>query len=114
MKCAADSKVQTTSTITSLARRKAITATSAGIAAALAFSGRAKAAECTPGERSNVQIVNEFCAAWCSHNRDTLMSFFVDHGAYRVSETQETRQRETSCERTHQELPGLGTGSKSR
>ena len=43
MKCAADSKVQTTSTITSLARRKAITATSAGIAAALGFTGRAKA-----------------------------------------------------------------------
>ena len=83
MKCAADSSLP--STIPSLALGKAITLTSAGIAAALGFPGRAKAAECTLGARSNVRIIHQFSAAWSGHSLDEPMSFFVDNGAHRVS-----------------------------
>ena len=37
--------------------------------------GQAGAAEQTPGEKANVQTVNNFCAAWPSHNLDRIMSF---------------------------------------
>jgi limonene-1,2-epoxide hydrolase len=41
------------------------------------------------GEKANVQIVNDFCLAWPSHNIDKIMSFFAENCAYRVNETQE-------------------------
>ena len=75
--------------VTSLPRRKLIAATGAGVAAAFAFPGQAKAAEWTPAEKANAKIVTDFCAAWSGHNLDKVMSFFADNAAYRVSETQE-------------------------
>ena len=69
-------------------RRKLVTASGAGIAAALVFPGKARAAW-TSAEQANVQAVTAFCAAWPSHDLDKLMAFFADNGAYRVSETQE-------------------------
>jgi limonene-1,2-epoxide hydrolase len=41
------------------------------------------------GEKANVQIVNDFCSAWPSHNIDKIMSFFTENCAYRVNEAQE-------------------------
>jgi limonene-1,2-epoxide hydrolase len=40
-------------------------------------------------EKANVQVVNDFCAAWPAHNLDRVMSFFADTCSYRVTETQE-------------------------
>jgi len=59
-------------------------------ASAMAFAGIAhsvSAAEPTTGEQANVQLVNEFCAAWPSHDLDKIMAFFAEDGAYRMTET---------------------------
>lgn len=45
--------------------------------------------EMTEAELANVQLVNDFCAAWPEHNLDKLMEFFADDGAYRMTETTE-------------------------
>jgi limonene-1,2-epoxide hydrolase len=66
-----------------------LSAATAGIAATFALTGKANAAEWTPAERANAQIVTDFCAAWPSHNLEKVISFFAENGAYRVSETQE-------------------------
>ena len=71
-----------------LSRRKALSATGAGLAW-LASAREAAAAEWTPAERANVRVVNDFCAAWPSHDLQKIMSFFADDGAYRMSERQE-------------------------
>jgi limonene-1,2-epoxide hydrolase len=70
-------------------RRSAFTAAGLGFAAMAAIHGRADAAEPTPAEKANIQVVNDFCAAWPSHNIDRIMSFFAESCAYRVSEAQE-------------------------
>lgn len=49
----------------------------------------ADAAEMTADERANVKVVNDFCAAWSSHDLAKVMSFFADNGAYRMTETTE-------------------------
>jgi len=60
----------------------------AGIA--LADVGQhANAAEPSAAEKANIQVVNDFCAAWPSHDIDKVMSFFAESCAYRVTETQE-------------------------
>ena len=59
-------------------------------ASAMALAGIAhsvSAAEPTTDEQANVQLVNEFCAAWPSHDLDKIMAFFADDGAYRMTET---------------------------
>ena len=63
---------------------------SGGLAAG--FAGLATttgAAEPTAAEKMNVQTVNDFCAAWPSHDLDKLLGFFADNGAYRMTETME-------------------------
>ena len=57
---------------------------------ALASMSRpASAAELTAGEQANIQLVNDFCAAWPDHDLDKLLAFFADDGAYRMTETTE-------------------------
>ena len=61
-------------------------------AGALALAGWARpstAAELTPEEQANVDLVNEFCAAWSEPQLDRIMSFFTDDSAYRMTETTE-------------------------
>jgi len=72
-----------------LTRRSAFTTAGLGLAAIANMPGRADAAEWTAAEKANVQIVNDFCAAWPSHNLDRIMSFFAENCAYRVTEAQE-------------------------
>jgi len=58
----------------------------------MAFSSMsrlASAAEPTSDEQANIQLVNEFCAAWPSHDLDIILAFFADDGAYRMTETTE-------------------------
>ena len=70
-------------------RRKALTAAGLGAAALAGWPRRAAAAEMTAAEKANVQVVNDFCAAWPAHNVDRIMAFFAGNCAYRVNETQE-------------------------
>lgn len=72
-----------------LTRRSAVMQSSLGLAAIAGLHGRTYAAESTPSEKANVQVVNSFCAAWPSHNVDRIMSFFAESCAYRVTEAQE-------------------------
>jgi limonene-1,2-epoxide hydrolase len=71
-----------------LSRRKALRAAGAGLAS-LGSARGAHAADWTPAERANVQVVNDFCAAWPSHDLQKVTSFFAIDGAYRMSERQE-------------------------
>jgi limonene-1,2-epoxide hydrolase len=73
----------------SVTRRKALTATGLGMAALAATSSRAQAAEWTDQEKANVQVVNDFCAAWSTHDLAKVTSFFADNGAYRMTEAQD-------------------------
>lgn len=70
-------------------RRFTLSTAGLGIAAIAGLPGRANAAEWTAAEKANVQVVNDFCAAWPSHNLDRIMSFFGEKCAYRVTEAQE-------------------------
>ena len=69
--------------------RRGFIAAGASAVAFAAIARSASAAELTTDEQANVQLVNEFCAAWPSHDLDNIMSFFADDGAYRMTETTE-------------------------
>lgn len=71
-----------------LSRRSALRTAGAGLAGLVSASG-AHAADWTPAERANVQVVNDFCAAWPSHDLQKVTSFFADDSAYRMSERQD-------------------------
>jgi limonene-1,2-epoxide hydrolase len=60
-----------------------------GLVALAGFARPAAAAEMTADEKANVKLVNDFCAAWPSHDLATVMGFFADNGAYRMTETME-------------------------
>lgn len=69
--------------------RRGFLAAGAGAIALSAIARSASAAEPTNDEQSNIQLVNEFCAAWPSHDLSSIMAFFADDGAYRMTETTE-------------------------
>jgi len=71
-----------------LSRRAALGLSGAGILS-LAPIAQLNAADLTPAERANVQVVNNFCAAWPNHDLAKVLSFFADDAAYRMSERQE-------------------------
>ena len=71
-----------------LTRRTVFTSAGLGLAGIAAMPRTADAAEWSATEKANVQLVNDFCAAWPSHDLNRIMSFFADDGAYRMSETQ--------------------------
>ena len=60
-----------------------------GAAAVAAFSGRAEAqaAEWTDQERQNVQVVNDFCAAFATLDLNRPMEFCANEVVYRMTET---------------------------
>jgi limonene-1,2-epoxide hydrolase len=72
-----------------ITRRYSLSTAGLGLAAVIGTSRPAYAAEQTPAEKANVQMVNEFCAAWPSHDLNRIMSFFAENCTYRVSEGQE-------------------------
>ena len=67
--------------------RRGFLAAGAGAMALAGISRQVSAAEPTTGEQTNIQLVNEFCAAWSSDNLDNIMAFFAEDGAYRMTET---------------------------
>jgi limonene-1,2-epoxide hydrolase len=73
-------------------RRSALASGGMGLAGFASLPRPAAAAEMTTAEKSNAQIVTDFCAAWPAHDLDRIMSFFAENCAYRVTETQEPNQ----------------------
>lgn len=69
--------------------RRGFLAAGAGAIALAGMARSANAAELTIDEQANVQLVNDFCAAWPSHDLGKVMAFFADDGAYRMTETTE-------------------------
>ena len=69
-------------------RRKFCTA-GAGALALAGLTRPSTAAELSPEEQANVNLVNEFCAAWSEPQLDRIMTFFTDGSAYRMTETTE-------------------------
>jgi limonene-1,2-epoxide hydrolase len=48
-----------------------------------------RAAAPSPQEQANMKVVQDFCAAWPSHDLERILGFFADNGAYRMTETME-------------------------
>src|SRR5579871_474849 len=69
-------------------RRTVLSSLGLGIAGA-ACAQPARAAEWTPKEKANVEVVNGFCAAWSRHDVEKIVSFLADNCTYRPTETQE-------------------------
>lgn len=69
--------------------RRELLAAGAGIMALAGIPHSANAADMTTDEQANVQLVNDFCAAWPRHDLNELLGFFADDGAYRMTETTE-------------------------
>ena len=73
---------------TNSTRRTALAAAGIGALGA-AFGPGLPAADMSPIEKTNLQTVNNFCAAWPSHDPAKIMAFFADNCAYRMTETME-------------------------
>jgi limonene-1,2-epoxide hydrolase len=72
---------------TSVGRRTFLTASLAG-AAAVAIPFPASAAELTDGEKANVKVVNDMCAAWTAPvDFDRIGRFLAEDCVFRASET---------------------------
>lgn len=69
--------------------RRMFLASGLGVAAATGLARSADAAEPSAMEKTNMQIVKDFCAAWPSHDLEKILAFFPDNGAYRMTETME-------------------------
>lgn len=67
-------------------RRAALATVGLGALAA-GFAGKAEGAEMSALEKANVQVVNDFVAAWPSHDAAKIMSFFAETCTYRMTET---------------------------
>lgn len=61
----------------------------AGAGLSLTLVPRESTAAPSAAEQANIKIVNEFCAAWPSHDLNKILGFFADTGAYRMTETTE-------------------------
>jgi limonene-1,2-epoxide hydrolase len=72
-----------------LVKRRTFLANSARLSAvsAIGATGLAEAADWTGAEKANVQVVNDFCAAWATRDAVKLAAFFADAAVYRVTET---------------------------
>jgi limonene-1,2-epoxide hydrolase len=69
--------------------RRTLLTGSLGVAGLELAGTPASAAEPTAAERANMKIVEEFCAAWPSHDLDRILAFFTEDGAYRMTERTE-------------------------
>ncbi len=71
------------------ANRRTFLAIGLGGVALAGVGGTAEAAAPSALEQANMQVVKAFCDAWPSHDLDTILAFFADNGAYRMTETME-------------------------
>src|SRR6266851_6906656 len=79
-------------------RRRAITAATLGTLAA-GYPLSLRAAEPTAQEKANIQVVNDFCEAWRTHDVGKIMSYFADNCSYRPLETMETAKGRDAVEK---------------
>lgn len=77
-----------TSTRSGSTRRTFLSAGALGTAALLATPSRSDARDRTAAEKANVKVVDDFCAAWVSHDPEKIASFMADDCSTRLSETQ--------------------------
>ena len=72
-----------------VSRRRFLHKAGVGAAAMAALSGRAEAQseEWTEQERANVQVVNDFCAAFATLDLNRPIEFCTDEVVYRMTET---------------------------
>jgi len=68
--------------------RRHFLAIGAGVAGLAVLPRSAEARDWTPTEKSNVQVVNAFCAAWASSDPEKIVSFMAEDCTTRLSETQ--------------------------
>jgi limonene-1,2-epoxide hydrolase len=66
---------------------KIFTGLGVGTAAVLTADTSAGAADRTPGEQTNVQVVTDFCAAWSTRDISKALPFLADDCVYRMTET---------------------------
>jgi limonene-1,2-epoxide hydrolase len=66
---------------------KTLTGLGFGAAAILASDTSAEAADRTPSEQANVQVVTDFCAAWSTRDINKALAFLADDCVYRMTET---------------------------
>ena len=69
--------------------RRAFLVSGAGVMAVAGWPGGVEAAELSAQEKANVQVVNDFCAAWSKRDLAKILSCFADTVAYRMTETAE-------------------------
>ena len=67
--------------------RRGFLAVGAGAIALAGIAPSVNAAAPTTDEQANIQLVNDFCAAWPNHDLDNIMTFFAEDAAYRMTET---------------------------
>jgi limonene-1,2-epoxide hydrolase len=78
------------STIAVANDRRAFLSMALGAVGLVASAGRVDAAAGpSPLEQANMKVVQDFCAAWPSHDLDRILAFFAENGAYRMTETME-------------------------
>jgi limonene-1,2-epoxide hydrolase len=68
-------------------RRSFLASAGLGALTPLAFTAQASAAEWTPAEKANVQLVTDFCASWSTRDLAQVFPRFAGAGVYRMSET---------------------------
>lgn len=90
---------------TEQSRRDFLTASVGGIGmlATLGLAGRSRAAEAdgwSDQEKTNVKVVNDFCAAWATRDADQVGKDFTDDMIFRMTEsTPPASGKETVVER---------------
>jgi limonene-1,2-epoxide hydrolase len=76
------------STSSTPSTRRAFLALGAAGAAVAVLPREVEARDWTAGEKTNVQVVNAFCAAWASSDPEKIASFMAEDCTTRLSETQ--------------------------
>jgi limonene-1,2-epoxide hydrolase len=72
---------------TRVERRAFLGAAGLGAVAALGMADAAAAGQQSDGEKANVKLVDDFCAAWATRDFDKILPFLADDSSYRMSET---------------------------
>ena len=95
-----------------LDRRAFLATAGLGTVATIGLSGPLEAAELSAGEKANLKVVNDMCAAWVAPvNFDKIAAFFADDCVYRASETSPpAKGREATFER----LRSLSSAQKAQ
>ena len=76
---------------------------------ALALSQQTGNRELTSEEQANVDVVNDFCAAWETSDPGKISSYFADDATFRFTQEGEAL---TGRETLRQQLAGLADGSQ--